>query len=743
MNTLGPEVDMRLEDIGDALEGKKVLDEPYVDKKTILTALKEQNKVIRMLQMAFMKSQERMEFIEETFKTQTTTIKSLEGKFEYFERSAEKIEEMESVTENFKQKMTTFDDTISKVAQQGEFVATMSNQLKTQTEQFRSFKQEIVQNVESAKSDLITLKETAQELEVATQEMGSTIEISSSQIKHDTNEGETTMLDAFVNSQSATLQTVESQTEENKSFITESSTVMEKLDSDTVENLKLMSGDFKSLMDWKEEQAGIDLVDIRRSQDNIKEAVDTVQRDLFEKVAREEVDTKLEAKFESIIDHLQSALNSTESDEADFKAVTGNLNQMCESLKSDKADKTEIAALRKQFLQQMSTNMNESANIDLGGGPESFDPEDISDALKGYMSTHQVHHELHKKADKDVEQQVSGLGENVDQIKNTLTSLLQKQGMLEEQMIGHANNVETLRRQSTSPGKGGAGGDDMVAGGEWKGLAGAMRMDATGDVSMNNGTAVDSGFPVSERLQMPREVSNNNVSSNGGGSCAVMMSATISAPAATSAATLASATTTTSMRTPAPVPKAATQTRTPQPQPSAGRAPGIGNPNGGVGGGTPLPAIGGGAEVPTPPAYDAPAYNLTSPLKQPHVMMAEEARTPLPVIPPHQLEVQQQQQQQQMLYSASADSLLAPGGPGQMMATSAQAGNPVFQNMAQQPGPLDAMASTGPSGANAIMAGMSLGVVTSRPGTREGAQTGGGWGLTRDRRTCLSSTATR
>ena len=58
---MGPETDSRLEDIGDALEGKKVLQEPYVDKKTILMALKEQNAVIRMMQMAFFQNQERMQ----------------------------------------------------------------------------------------------------------------------------------------------------------------------------------------------------------------------------------------------------------------------------------------------------------------------------------------------------------------------------------------------------------------------------------------------------------------------------------------------------------------------------------------------------------------------------------------------------------------------------------------------------------------------------------------------------------
>lgn len=88
---LGTEVDGRLEDIGDALEGKKILDEPYVDKKTILTALKEQNAVIRMMQMAFFQSTERMRIIEESFKAQTETIAQLKGKVEYFERSVEKV----------------------------------------------------------------------------------------------------------------------------------------------------------------------------------------------------------------------------------------------------------------------------------------------------------------------------------------------------------------------------------------------------------------------------------------------------------------------------------------------------------------------------------------------------------------------------------------------------------------------------------------------------------------------------
>ena len=84
--------------------------------------------------------------------------------------------------------------------------------------------------------------------------------------------------------------------EKAEAHIKETGDVMNKLDSDTVDELKMIAVDFKSVMEWKEEQAGIDLADIRRSQDSIKEALDTVQRDLFEKIAREEVDSKLESK---------------------------------------------------------------------------------------------------------------------------------------------------------------------------------------------------------------------------------------------------------------------------------------------------------------------------------------------------------------------------------------------------------------------------------------------------------------
>ena len=57
-------------------------------------------------------------------------------------------------------------------------------------------------------------------------------------------------------------------------------------------------------------------------------------------MSKNEVDDKLQSQFNQIVDHLQKALSSVESEEADFKCITDTLSKMCESLNTNKADKT-------------------------------------------------------------------------------------------------------------------------------------------------------------------------------------------------------------------------------------------------------------------------------------------------------------------------------------------------------------------------------------------------------------------
>ena len=396
--SLGPETDMKLESLADALEGKKVLDEPYVDPQTLLRAVREQNQIIRMMQLAFHKSEEKMAEMQQTITNQAETISHMQGQVGAFQDAVEKVEEMENHITTFKEKIVDLDETVLKVNRQEESLLTMNKTLEVQGTKFTEFKADITTNLETATTSLQTLTVANEKLEQQVVEMPGTINITSDQIAHKNNDGTEKPLNEVVDGFTQSVTTLESFKEETASTIEAQSGVMDKLDDQMVEDLLVMRVDFKGLMEWKEEQAGIDLVDIRRSQDGIKETLDTVQRELFEKIAKEDVDAKLESKFEEIIDHLQSALNSTESDEADFKAVTGNLNQMCESLKQDKADKTEIAALRKQFVQHQTNMLSEG-----GMGGEGFDPEELESMLADYPTKHHLEHELHKKVDKHAE----------------------------------------------------------------------------------------------------------------------------------------------------------------------------------------------------------------------------------------------------------------------------------------------------------------------------------------------------
>jgi hypothetical protein len=124
------------------------------------------------------------------------------------------------------------------------------------------------------------------------------------------------------------------------------------------------------------------------------------------------------------------------------------------------------------------------------------------------MTSHQVNHQLDKKADKELESTVGGVAMDVQGLKEGLQQIMQRMYNSEQQL---GTSMSEMRRLSQSmrslpvDGEGGGGGpvvqdDERVAGGEWKGLAGAMRMDAGGNAPQ--GGAVESGnFPLSERLQ--------------------------------------------------------------------------------------------------------------------------------------------------------------------------------------------------------------------------------------------------
>ena len=166
---------------------------------------------------------------------------------------------------------------------------------------------------------------------------------------------------------------------------------------DDVENLQRS---VQNLEQWKKDQCSVDLTGIQRSQNEIDLRLQSLQHDVLDKTTRTEVDSKLEKKFNEIVDHLQKALLSAEKDEADFKAVTESLSRMCQKLKANKADREDISSLRKQFIDNQiefempSINKSPSIQADTSN-------EEIRRMLNNYPTKEFLNHELDEKADKN------------------------------------------------------------------------------------------------------------------------------------------------------------------------------------------------------------------------------------------------------------------------------------------------------------------------------------------------------
>jgi len=78
--------------------------------------------------------------------------------------------------------------------------------------------------------------------------------------------------------------------------------------------------------------------------------VDDLKEQMLEKCDKGHVDEKIEAKYEEIIDHLQSALSSAGEDEDEFKRVSMELQEICQQLASTKADKRDLLEVKEQVL---------------------------------------------------------------------------------------------------------------------------------------------------------------------------------------------------------------------------------------------------------------------------------------------------------------------------------------------------------------------------------------------------------
>ena len=246
--------------------------------------------------------------------------------------------------------------------------------------------------------------------------------------------------------------------------------------------------------------------------------------------------------------------------------------------------------------------------------------------------------------------------------------------------------MEAYRRASISPTPGGVDPSQSppVAGGEWKGLASAMRVDNAG----SGDPAQPQGFQISERLTSPREAA---APQRAGPKAGAEGPGTVEKAGRGGEKNLDAQA------------RVGEQPRMPA-RPSAL-----------------VPAAGGGgpgkaAAAPLPPIAPMAEMGLARPMKEPNKLEGATTTTTTTTTLP---DIKQ--------------GALPPPTAGQMLLKSKQAGNPVFEEMVSRPGPLDPVGlasslvggglgmgspspSPSPSPTFGVVGGTGDG---SRPGTRE------------------------
>ena len=335
---LGPETDLFLRGIGEDLKGKTILEEPYVDRKTIVRAVSEQNKVILALQSQLLQ-------MREVEKGMQQKLEMIQDKVTFLEKYTDKVDSIEGI---LREKVPVLDKVNEVVKEHDVVLHRVSTKVKENSQALTAFKVE-------ARGSISQNRESLKILRTEVESMPEKIVISSRQVTHSLKDEKIDVNVTRDGDDKEVLANIIAQQEQHAFVQDEDLKRLETKvkDNDTsqnerMENMKRNVGD---LIEWKRAQSSVDLEKMKSNQDLMKAKIDEYVKALSHKMSKEDVEAKLDRQFNEIVDHLQSALSSIENEEADFKYITDSLSKMCESLREKKADKAEVLALRKQFIE--------------------------------------------------------------------------------------------------------------------------------------------------------------------------------------------------------------------------------------------------------------------------------------------------------------------------------------------------------------------------------------------------------
>jgi hypothetical protein len=416
---LGPELDVFLRGIGEDLKGKTILEEPYVEKKTIVRAVSEQNKVILALQAQFLQMQE----IERVMQRK---LEMMQEKVTYLEKYTEKVDDIEGI---LREKIPLVDKIDEVVKEHDAALDQVSIKLNESTQAFSAFKIEARGGISKNRDDLRVLR-------TEVDSMPENIIISSRQVTHSVNDEKPVVNTTLVDDGKELLVDIIAQQEQHAYVQDETiQNIEKKVDDNEIkqgERNGIMKSSIADLMEWKRAQSAVDLEKMKENQDDMQLRINEHVEILSQKMSKEDVNYKLQQQFNEIVDHLQSALSSIESEEADFKRITDSLSEMCEKLREKKADKAEMLALRKQFIENQVE----------GGGSRAgstLDNEGIRRILLNYPTKETVQKML----------QGNTRPETIPEIVRIDSKILQLQSIIKQMAASLSDNSLSKNRNSS------------------------------------------------------------------------------------------------------------------------------------------------------------------------------------------------------------------------------------------------------------------------------------------------------
>lgn len=139
-------------------------------------------------------------------------------------------------------------------------------------------------------------------------------------------------------------------TEQGKQITENTANISRKADDSIVFNVDTLETKVKAIEAHlkREEEQGVSA--IRRSCDQLMEAVDSIQFQLMDKVGQDAVDSIVHKKYEDIVQYLQDALSSSAEDENNFKQKADDLTNLVAKLNTIKADRSEVNALQEMMV---------------------------------------------------------------------------------------------------------------------------------------------------------------------------------------------------------------------------------------------------------------------------------------------------------------------------------------------------------------------------------------------------------